>query len=123
MYKNSNSLLKLITGLRTGLNNIFLNTFKHSLKRIGITTGFNYQIEISVKYLYPLLFFCKNHSLCLFNLLMDLTCFEFLGSKYRFVLIYNLLNINNGLRLVIKCKITELNNTLLSSTSLFYTSN
>lgn len=118
---NKGYIYKLLIGFRTGLNSLFIHIFKDCYFRIGIINNYNLQIEIDNKYLYPFIFFCKKHTLCLFNILIDLICFEFLGTKYRYVLIYNFLSINYTLRLLIKIKLQELNNSLLSITSIFYT--
>ncbi len=122
MVINTNTKLvtKLLLGFRTGLSSILINIFKSNYLSIGLIGGFNCQIELNLNILYPFLFFCKNHSLCLFNILIDLICFEFLGSKYRYVLIYSLLNLENSLRMLIKIKIHELKNQILSLTSIFY---
>jgi NADH:ubiquinone oxidoreductase subunit C len=121
LLTNNLSLIKLLIGFRTGLTSIVFNIFKNSYLQINTISGFNVQIEFVVKYLYPFLFFCKKHSLFLFNLLTDIVCYEFLGSKFRFVIVYTLLNTNTTLRLYVKVKTSESNFQLLSITSLFYT--
>jgi NADH:ubiquinone oxidoreductase subunit C len=121
LTKNHAHVYKILLGFRTGLNSLFINIFKGGYLRIGIINGYKFQIELNAKYLYPFIFFCKNHSLALFQILIDLTCFEFIGTKYRYVLVYNLLSLNFTLRLMIKIKLKELNNNLLSITSIFYT--
>lgn len=121
LLTNNSSLIKLLIGFRTGLTSVILNTFNRSYLQINIISGFNLQIEFTIKYLYPFLLFCKKHSLSLFNILTDIVCYEFLGSKFRFVLIYTLLNTTTALRLYVKVKSSETNFNLLSITSLFYT--
>jgi NADH:ubiquinone oxidoreductase subunit C len=123
LYNNNNFLLKLLTGYRIGLSSLFLQTFNTTFSKIGILNGFNLQIEISLKYLFPIIFFFKKHSLFLFKLLIDITSYEFLGSKYRYILVYSLLNIETGLRLFIKVKLQEYNTSLLSIASIFYSAN
>jgi NADH:ubiquinone oxidoreductase subunit C len=121
LLTNNSSLIKLLIGFRIGLTSVILNTFNLSYLQINIISGFNLQIEFTIKYLYPFLLFCKKHSLSLFNILTDIVCYEFLGSKFRFVLIYTLLNTTTALRLYVKVKSPETNFNLLSITSLFYT--
>lgn len=118
---NDSSLIKLLIGFRTGLVSVILKIFNHSYLQITIISGFNLQIELTLKYLYPFLLFCKKHSLFLFTILTDIICYEFLGNKFRFILIYTLLNIKNSLRFYVKLKTSESNNNLISITSLFYT--
>jgi NADH:ubiquinone oxidoreductase subunit C len=120
MFSNNNKyILKLLIGFRIGLSALFFNIFKYSFLRIGLKSGYFLQLEINAKYLFPFLLFCKKHTLCLFTILTDITCFESLGSKYKYILIYSLLNIKNSFRLLLKLQVTEFNNTLLSTTSIF----
>lgn len=100
-----------------------INIFKYTNQNIEITKNYSLQISICTFYLYPFLFFLKKHSLCLFNILIDMVCFEFLGTKYRYVLIYTLLNLQTSLRIFVKIKVKELNKNLLSIASLFYSAN
>lgn len=123
IINNNTSLIKLLTGYRIGLSSFLLQTFNTNFSKVGILNGFNLQIEINVKYLFPLIFFCKKHSLFLFNLLIDIISYEYVGSKYRYILIYSLLNLETNLRLFIKIKLQEYNNLLLSISSIFYSAN
>jgi len=123
MSTNNNFLLKLLIGYRIGVSSLFLQIFNNKFSSIGILTGFNLQIEINLKYLFPIIFFLKKHSLCLFTLLIDIVSYEFIGNKYRYALVYSLLNIETSLRLFVKVKLQEYNTTLLSVTSLFYSAN
>jgi len=123
MYTNNNSLLKLLTGYRIGFSSLLLQIFNNKYTAIGILNGFYLQIEISLKYLFPLIYFFKKHSLCLFKILIDIISYEFLGNKYRYIIVYSLLNLETSLRSFIKVKIQEYNTTLLSITSLFYSAN
>jgi len=119
MIKNTNKIYKIISELRTGIKNLFFYTFKKNCNIIAISYGLNIQLEISVKYLYSFLCFTKLHSFCLFDFLIDLFCFDFIKSKYRFVLLYHFLNSENQLRIFLKCKISELNEKLLSISSIY----
>lgn len=121
ILNNNNKLLKLLIGYRTGLTSLIMNIFNQGCSQILIVKGFNLQIDLHLKHIYPFLLFCKNHSLCLFNVLIDIVCFEFLGNKFRFVLIYTLLNLKNNLRMFIKLKTLETASQLLSISSIFYT--
>lgn len=124
IIKNNNNLLyKLLNGFRIGITSLLINIFKTGYCRIGLISGFQLQIELNSKYILPFLFFCKNHGLCLFHILTDIICYEFLNTKYRYTLIYNLLNIENCIRLLIKIKIQESNNKLLSITTIFNSAN
>ena len=124
MYILNNTLIlsKLLIGFRTGFNSLVINIFKYAYLRIGITDLFNFQIEITKRILFFFLFFLKKHSICLFNTLIDLTCFEFLNSKYNFNLIYYVLSFKQSLRFKIKVKLQNENKSLVSITSIFYNS-
>ena len=121
MLSNKIILIKLLIGFRTGMTGVLFNIFKLSCLYIKVLTSFNLQIELNSKYLYPFLRFSKKHSLFLFNILVDIVCYEFLGDKFRFLLNYKLLSITYSLRIIVKIKIQELNTYLLSITSLFST--
>ena len=121
LQSNNISLIKLLIGFRTGLTSILINIFKNSFYQINLLNGFILQVELSVKYLYPFLLFCKKHSLFLFNVLVDIVCYEFLGNKLRYTLIYTLLNVQYAGRLFVKTKTHDTDFSLLSITSIFYT--
>ena len=124
MYtKNSTLLLKLLTGYRIGFSSLFIQIFNNTFSKIKILNGFILQIEINLKYLFSTIFFLKKHSLCLFKLLIDITSYEFLGNKYRYILIYSLLNIETSLRIILKVKLKEYNTSLLSVSSIFCSAN
>lgn len=123
MYKNNTNLIKIINGFRIGLNVILNNIFKKNIKKINLKPDFFLELEVTSKQFYVLLFFLKKHSLCSYNILIDLVCFELIHTKFRYILVYNLLNINTGMRLAVKTKFKELNKNLLSVTTLFYTAN
>ena len=107
MCTNTNILYKLLVGFRTGISSLIINTFKYTYLRSGLLNTFHIQLEINIKYLFPFMFFCKKHSLCLFDLLIDLICFEFISNRYRFILIYSLLNLTLSTRLFVKFKVCE----------------
>jgi len=117
-------LLKLLIGFRIGFLSIINNVFNMSCLKISILNGFNIQIEFSLKYLYSVLLFLKKHSLYLLDILTDITCCEFLGFKFRFLLIYTLLSVKNGgLRLILKIKTQEQSFSVLSVTSIYNSAN
>ena len=121
--KNNIMLLKLLTGYRIGFSSLFLQTFNNNFSKIGLLNGFNLQIEINSKYLFPIIFFFKKHSLFMFRQLIDISSYEFLGNIYRYILVYSLLNLESGLRLFIKIKLKEFNTSLISVSSIFCSAN
>jgi len=66
----------------------------------------NYDLELKVNCnnVYPILCFLRKHTVCQFNYLTDIVCYDTLGKKLRFGIIYTLLStrFNNRLRLVSK---------------------
>lgn len=117
---NKKLINKLLIGFRTGLGSILVHIFNRLIYSFGVLNEYQFQLELHLNYLFPMLLFCKKHSLFLFTFLMDLTCYEQLGTKFRYILLYSLLNIENSVRLRVKLKISEWNLQVLSVTSLFF---
>jgi len=120
LINNKKELLKIILSFRIGLIHFFSNIFSGAIKSIKLVSEFSLRLEILEFYVYPILFFLKRHSLCLFNILIDIVIYETLGSKYRFIILYNLLSIKFSLRLFVKTKVKELTRRLLSMSSIFH---
>lgn len=97
--------------------------YKKNINKISIKTDFFIEIEISNKYVFSLIHFLKKHTLFEYNILVDIICFEIIDNKFRYILVYNLLNIKTAWRIAIKTKYKELNSNLLSISSLFFTAN
>jgi len=96
---------------------IFLNIFGKSIQAVSVK---NYDLEIRVNSnnIYPLLCFLQKHTLCQYDCLIDMICYDNPGKALRFGIIYNLLSVryNNRLQLVSKFKNST---TLLSTLSIF----
>ena len=89
------------------------------LKKIKIVSSFDVELEVSVKNIYPLMVFLKNHSLCLFTSLIDIVCYDVPNKVHRFSLVYNLLSVKFNTRIRIISKIQENYNQILSVISLY----
>ena len=124
MYlSNYNYLSKIIIGFRTGFSSLCLNIFKNKIYKINFTKTWNLYIEIKIKYLYTLLVFLKKHSLLLFSFLMDFVCYEIVGCKYKYTLIYTLLSTHINIRLNLKTRVLFSNQSkILSVVTLFLSS-
>ena len=120
---NKQSILKILNGKTIGLLTLMKEIFNDGIINITITNEFVLQIESLDDYLYPMLIFLKKHTLCLFNILIDIAAYELLGTTYRFILVYNLLSYKFSERLFLKIKTPEISNRLQSITSLFKNSN
>lgn len=116
-------LIKLLIGLRIGFICLLNNIINKNCLKIITLNGFNLQIELNIHYLFPLLLFFKKHSLFLMDILTDITCCEFLGFKYRFLLIYALLSTKYSLRSILKIKTSEQSFFLLSVASIYNSAN
>jgi len=77
-----------------------------SIKNINIVSGFSIEFAVLVKYIYPVFFFLKKHSLAQFNLLIDIICYDCIKEKKRFVIVYNLLSVRFNIRLSIRTKLS-----------------
>lgn len=123
LTNNHNSLIKLLIGFRLGLTSLIVCIFRDYCLEVNILNGFNIQIKFNIKILYSILLFCKKHTILLFNLLTDITCLELTNSKFKIILIYSLLNMQNNVRLFFKVKTNEQNQNLLSVTSIYSAAN
>ncbi len=79
-------------------------------------------IIIKKEYINAFLFILKNHSLCQFKLLMDITAVDLFKGFERFLIIYQLLSIRFNFRLIIKTFLNKLD-FITSSTVIFSSAN
>ena len=89
-------------------------------KSIQATNVKNQDLEIKVNSnnIYPILYFLQKHTICRFDTLIDIVCYDTPGKALRFGVVYNLLSVyyNTRIRVVSKFKNTT---SLLSALSLF----
>lgn len=118
---NKDHLIRVLTFLDHTIYFFLKKVFFYLLKDFAILPGYIISVKISKKYVYPFLYFLKFHSLLLFKMLVDLACCDFIGSKSRFTLVYNLLSMKFNIRLLVKA---DVNSTalVLSSGSIFSSS-
>jgi NADH:ubiquinone oxidoreductase subunit C len=88
------------------------------LNNIRVVSGLEIEISVNSKNVYPFILFLNKHSLCRFKNMMDVICYDTIGKAYRFGLVYNLLSIQNNLRIRIITKVNE-SSQLLSLVSLY----
>jgi len=86
---------------------ILYNILGEGIRRIQIVAGFEIEIDITHKNIYPLIFFLKKHTLSQCKSIVDIICYDNLASSYRFALIYNMLSIHSNLRVKVISKIQE----------------
>ena len=87
--------------------------------RCKVVHCFDVEIEVPSINLYPIIFFMKQHSLCLFNSIIDIACSDMPYNKYRYTLNYNLIAIFFNIRVRIITKVLETYTKLLSIVSLY----
>lgn len=96
---------------------LFKSIFGKSIQTANVR---NHDLEIKVNSnnIYPVLYFLQKHTICQFDCLVDLICYDTPGKGLRFGIIYNLLSVryNTRIRLVSKFKNVI---ALLSVSSLF----
>src|SRR5690348_6936208 len=90
-------LLKMLFFFENSFFLFFRKVFLSKVHRFQINSGFNVSLNVYSKYVYPLLCVLKYHSLCRFIVLIDIICADYVGSKKRFTILYNLLGLRNGL--------------------------
>jgi len=78
-----------------------MNILDVGFNNIKVVSGVEIEIISVAKYIYPLIFFLKKHSICLFKTLIDIVCYDIKGQKFRFFICYNLLSICYNLRVKI----------------------
>jgi len=86
---------------------------------IKVVSGFEVELEVPSKKVYPLIFFLNNHSLCLFKVMVDIVCYDVPGKAHRFSLVYNLLSVQFNTRVRVITKIQENISQILSLISLY----
>jgi NADH dehydrogenase (ubiquinone) Fe-S protein 3 len=94
------------------MNSILQKNFiKYLTTILPIFTSIIYKNEvtiiISIKKLFPILFFLKNHTQTQFKILSDLVVIDYPQKKSRFEVVYNLLSIRYNTRLKVKLNINE----------------
>ena len=67
----------------------------------------DHTVIIHKEYLYQTMIFLRNDSDLQFNILMDLTAVDYLGSGYRFQAVYHLYSMEKNLRLRLKVPLLE----------------
>lgn len=90
-----------------------------ALKFIQVVSGFSLEFKVLSKNLYPVIYFLKTHSLCLFSQVLDIVCIDFPKKKIRFLLVYILVSIVFNFKIRIFSGVTELGCNLISLVSLF----
>lgn len=99
---------------------LYLKTlFGCGFGKIRVVSGYDIEVEVSSKNVYPCLLFLKKHSLCLFKSMVDIICYDTPSKKNRFFVVYNLLSVELNVRLRVITKVAE-HTPLLSCTSLFW---
>jgi NADH:ubiquinone oxidoreductase subunit C len=74
---------------------------------IQIVSGLEIEIDVISKNIYPLIFFLKKHTLSQCKSVVDLICYDNPNKDFRFSIIYNLLSVNNNLRIRVISKVNE----------------
>jgi NADH:ubiquinone oxidoreductase subunit C len=118
LINNKKLILKILFFLEHSIYFFFLRVFKRKIYKINLITGYIIVFKVSLKYLFPILYFLRYHSLCLFKVLVDIGCVDFIGSKPRFTLVYNLLSFKFHSRFFIKVNVSNIS-ILLSCSSIF----
>jgi NADH:ubiquinone oxidoreductase subunit C len=116
---NRSTLVKVWVLYLNGVLPFLKTTLGNTPKKLKVISGFEIEVETTSKYFYPFVFFLNRHSLCLFNLLVDVACYDCPGKLYRFSLVYNLLSVKFNFRLRLIVKHNDPKSKALSLTSLF----
>lgn len=98
---------------------IFLNKILgEGVNSVRVVSGFEIEIKVLSKNIYPLIFFLSKHTLCQFKNIIDIVCYDIPGKKNRFSIVYSLLSVKNNVRLQVFSKVSKTDE-LLSLISLY----
>jgi NADH:ubiquinone oxidoreductase subunit C len=114
-----NCLIKTWVIYANGIISFLHKIFGGGVNRIKVVSGFEVELEIVSKKIYPLILFLNRHSLCLFKVMIDIVCYDVPGKSHRFSLVYNLLSTQFNSRLRVISKIQENVGQVLSLVSLY----
>jgi NADH:ubiquinone oxidoreductase subunit C len=122
LESSKSSLVKIIVFLNNGIMFFLKQVFASAIYKIKINSGYNLFFDISTVHIYPILFFLHYHSLCRFNILIDMVAYDFPGFKNRFLVIYSVLSKKYNLRLSVRASLSDAHPSIMSLTSLFLNS-
>ena len=80
--------------------------------------NFDFFFKISQLLFQSFIYFLRDHSLCLFKSLSDIGVYDFLGKKFRFIIVYNFFSYLYNTRLYVLVQTSTLNS-LVSIVHLF----
>jgi len=90
----------------------FMKVLGTGVQHAKVVSGFDLEIVVVSKNLYPVILFLHKHSLCQFKTMIDIACYDTPGKKNRFCLSYNLLSIKYNTRINVVSKVTEFSQVL-----------
>jgi NADH:ubiquinone oxidoreductase subunit C len=99
------------------LHQYLLRVIPAAMKEIFVR-GYDSSLTLSRRNFTTVLLFFKNHSFSQFKQLVDITVYDRPGKRYRFTVIYHLLSICYGNRIICLVQTNELTD-LLSTTALY----
>jgi len=82
----------------------------------------NYLVHINSQFILPLMFYLRSNILCRFGVLIELAAMDTLSGFNRFFICYNLLSLNNNIRMYVKTRLSD-NDSITSITSIFINAN
>ena len=117
----SNKFLIISWFIQKKTADFFKKVLGNSLQEVCVK---NYDIELRVNSnnIYPILYFLRKHTICQYDCLIDLVCYDTPGKNLRFGIIYNLLSVQYNTRIRVVSKFKSVT-TLLSVTSIFFGAN
>lgn len=119
-FKKSNSIVATWF-VYEKIKNFIVKVLGLGFYDVRIVSGFEIELFVVSKKVYPIIFFLNKHSLCVLKTMVDIICYDTLGKSFRFFLVYNLLSTQYNIRFRLITKINELVR-LVSLVSLFKSS-
>jgi NADH:ubiquinone oxidoreductase subunit C len=89
----------------------------NSIKGVNVRTH-DLELKVNSNNIYPVLLFLQKHTVCQFDCLTDIICYDTLGKPLRFGIVYNLLSVTYNTRIRVISKFKNIT-ALLSVSSIF----
>ena len=83
------------------------NVLGGGINKIKVVSGFEIEVEVVPKNLYPILYFLNKHTYCQYKVLVDVVCYDVVCSTQRFSVVYNILSVIYGSRITIISSIDD----------------
>jgi NADH:ubiquinone oxidoreductase subunit C len=82
------------------------------IKKIRVVSGFEIEVEVINKNLYPIIFFLNKHTLLQCKSLLDIICYDVIDKTQRFCIVYNILSVRYSVRIRVISRVSTVGKVL-----------